>query len=136
MYAAMAAGRNSVGVEIDKNFKNPILSRIDTIVPYSNERIQTRIESHLKFVEEYHKTKGGLKYLNNHYKFPIMTRQEINLFFNQLLNVKITTSKDFEVAYSDEPQPEFCGGWEAYLKQKTQKPKPQKKQQTQLKLLG
>ena len=136
MYAAMATGRNSIGIEIDENFKNPILSRIDTIVPFSNERIRDRIEKHLEFVEEYQKTKGGFKYLNNHYKFPVITKQETDLLFNQILSVKVIGSKNFEVGYSDIPQPEFCGRGEAYLKSKSPNLKSKKRPARQLKLLG
>ncbi|MBW1995926.1 MAG: site-specific DNA-methyltransferase [Deltaproteobacteria bacterium] len=135
MYAAMACGRNSIGIEIDKNFKKPILSKIDWIVNYSNERIRTRIEKHLDFVENFHKTRGGFKYLNKHYRFPVMTTQETDLIFNQLSNVKIQNPANIEVDYSDKPQPEFCRDWAEYLLSKKVNPKS-KKRRTQLKLLG
>ena len=35
MLAAMASGRNSVGVEIDPNFKNTIHNRTNEIIEYS-----------------------------------------------------------------------------------------------------
>jgi len=143
MYAAMAAGRHSVGIEIDETLKRSINSRIDTVVPYANERIRSRVEKHLQFVEEYHKRKGGFKYLNNHYRFPIITKQETNLLLNQVLSIRIIDSKNFEVSYSEEPQSEFCGDWDSYLlpeeakaKNKKQKTKIGKKHPSQLKLLG
>ena len=57
-----------------------------------------RIEKHLQFVEEYHKRKGGVKYLNNHYRFPIITKQETDLLLNQVLSIRIIDSKNFHSA--------------------------------------
>ena len=135
MYAAMAAGRNSVGTEIDEDLKRLMISRIDTIVPYANERIRNRIESHLEFVEDYFKTKGGFKYLNTHYKFPVITRQETDLLINQLRSVRIINAKSFEVTYADDPQPEYCGDWTGYLIPHKRESKRPKNQPTQRKLL-
>lgn len=109
MYASMAAGRNSVGFEIDKNFKDSIFSRMDTIVNYANECIHTRLRNHLHFVEERSNNKGGFKYLNKHYGFPVITRQEKELLINPLVNVKEVGDNHFQVIYSNEPQQEFIG---------------------------
>ncbi|MGD2151416.1 MAG: site-specific DNA-methyltransferase [Desulfobacterales bacterium] len=109
MYAAMAAGRNSVGVELDQNFNDAILSRMNTIVDYSNDCISARLKNHLKFVQEGHKNKRGFKYLNKHYEFPVITRQETELLINRLEGIKETNHNNFQVMYSDEPQQEFCG---------------------------
>ena len=136
MYAAMATGRNSIGIEMDKDFLSPILSRLETIVPYSNDRIQNRIDKHLEFVDTFYRTKRPFKYLNKHYKFPVITRQETDLLFNQLLGVNKMDASTFEVVYSTTPQPEFIGEWEDYLSSKQMKSKTLKKRPSQLKLLG
>jgi modification methylase len=143
MYAAMAAGRHSVGIEIDESLKRSINSRIDTLVPYSNQHIRSRIEKHLQFVEEYYKKKGGFRYLNKHYRFPVVTRQEMDLLLNPVQSVRIIDSKNFEVSYAGEPQSEFCGDWDHYLlpekaaaKPKNTKAQKVKKQPSQRKLLG
>jgi DNA modification methylase len=135
MFAAMAAGRNSIGVELDANYKNHILSRLETIVPFSNERIRKRIKNHFRFVEEYAYTKGGFKYLNSHYRFPVMTRQETDLLLNTVLSVTIVNATTFELAYSDEPEPEFCRNWEPFILPAGEKPRPAKSQPVQLTLL-
>jgi len=118
MYAAMAAGRNSMGIELDQNFKDAILSGMKTIVDYSNKCISARLKNHLNFVQERHKTKGGFKYLNKHYEFPVITRQETKLLINRLEGIKETNNNNFQVIYSDEPQQEFCGDGERYLSTK------------------
>ena len=135
MYAAIAAGRNSVGIEIDENLKGPIGSRIDSIVPYSNMCIQTRIEKHLQFVEDYFETKGGFKYLNNSYGFPVVTRQEIDLFINPLQSVKIKDATSFEIAYTDKSDAKPGEDWEKYISAGQLNSKTVKKKPTQLKLM-
>ncbi len=136
MYAAMAAGRNSVGIEIDEGLKRSINSRIDTIVPYANERIGNRMKNHFQFMEAYYRSKGGFKYLNNHYKFPVVTKQETDLLLNPVESVRIISAESFEVAYSDQPQPEYCGSWENYLVPQKMESAKSKKRPAQLKLLG
>ena len=135
MYAAIAAGRNSVGIEIDENLKGPIGSRIDSIVPYSNMCIQTRIEKHLQFVEDYFETKGGFKYLNNSYGFPVITRQETELFINPLQSVKIEDATSFEIAYTEKPAVKSGEDWEKYISAGQPSSKTVKKKATQLKLM-
>ena len=135
MYAAIAAGRNSVGIEIDENLKGPIGSRIDSIVPYSNMCIQTRIEKHLQFVEDYFETKGGFKYLNNPYGFPVITRQETELFINPLQSVKIKDATSFEIEYTDKLAAKPGEDWEKYISAGHLSSKTVKKKPTQLKLM-
>jgi len=108
MFAAMAAGRNSIGYEIDGNFREVILSRIEMTLAASNHRIRERLSKHLEFVRERAETKGPFKYLNTRYKFPVMTRQETDLLLNQLVSVRRVEENSFEVVYLDKPQPEFC----------------------------
>ena len=134
-YAAIAAGRNSVGIEIDENLKGPIGSRIDSIVPYSNMCIQTRIEKHLQFVEDYFETKGGFKYLNNPYGFPVITRQETELFINPLQSVKIKDATSFEIEYTDKLAAKPGEDWEKYISAGHLSSKTVKKKPTQLKLM-
>jgi hypothetical protein len=82
---------------------------MNTIVDYSNDCISARLKNHLKFVQEGHKNKRGFKYLNKHYEFPVITRQETELLINRLEGIKETNHNNFQVMYSDEPQQEFCG---------------------------
>lgn len=108
MLAAMAANRNSVGFELEPNFRDPIVSRTETVVPLSNEHIRNRIRNHLDFVRDRLKIKGALKYKNKHYGFPVMTTQEKELLLNQLLSASEVSNNTFEVTYSEKPQQESC----------------------------
>ena len=115
MYAAMATARNSVGYEIDPKLRQQILSQSSGIVSFSNKRIEERLEKHLAFVDDRFKTKGKFKYTNDHYLFPVMTRQETDLTINELLDVHQMGSDSFEVSYSDNPQKEYVGSWDDYV---------------------
>jgi modification methylase len=101
--AAMVSERNSIGVEIDPNFKDTIYSRCDDIVEFGNEYHKKRIDKHLEFVEERTKTKGALKYENKIYNFPVMTRQELEIVFNNIAEIKKIDENLFEAYYDKHP---------------------------------
>ena len=115
MAAAMAAGRNSVGYEIEPDFKRAIRTRMDTIVSFSNQRIEDRLEAHLDFVETRYREKGPFKYLNRHYGFPVVTRQEKELMVNSLKQADTLAEGSYRITYSESPQPSFCGHWKQLL---------------------
>jgi DNA modification methylase len=50
--AAMATTRNSIGVEIDPNFKKHLFLRFRNVIDFSNEVLENRMVSHLSFVQE------------------------------------------------------------------------------------
>jgi DNA modification methylase len=59
LFAAMAAGRNSFGFELEPEFRKSILARMNTIVEFSNAQIQSRLKNHTTFVEDRFKRKKG-----------------------------------------------------------------------------
>ena len=115
MYAAMAAARNSIGYEIDRNLKEQMISKSSGIVGFSNKRIEERLDKHLAFVHDRVQTKGKFKYINNHYLFPVMTKQETDLIINKLLSINQIDSDSIEVTYSDEPQEEYVEALDEYV---------------------
>jgi DNA modification methylase len=95
--ASMATGRNSIGIEIDPKIKKQIFSRFDNIVDFSNEIIKNRIRNHLRFVQKRTRIKGGLGYVSECYGFPVMTRQETGICFNELTKLsKIGNEAEIE----------------------------------------
>jgi DNA modification methylase len=115
--AAIASGRNSIGYEIDPSLEN-IIGRIkDVIVDSSKQLIRKRLAKHMEFVVDWLKTKGGFKYENEHYGFPVMTAQEKELIFDDPVNITQPDPGVLEVEYSDKPQPEFCKDWTAELQE-------------------
>lgn len=103
-HAAIAACRNSIGYELETKFMDLILAELDNIVVYSNQRIRQRIETHLSFIEERIKQGKEFKHINNYYNFPVITKQETELFFHQLNSVKQLNQTQLEAVYSDELQ--------------------------------
>ncbi|GMQ79663.1 MAG: site-specific DNA-methyltransferase [Thermodesulfobacteriota bacterium] len=115
--AAITSGRNSIGYEIDTTLEN-IIGRIeDVIVDSSKQLIRKRLARHMEFIVDRLKTKGGFKYENAYYGFPVITAQEKELIFNDPVNITQPNAGMFEVDYSDKPQPEFCKNWSAELQE-------------------
>jgi len=102
--AAMATGRNSIGYEIDCTMKDSISGSVGGIVNYANEYIATRIQNHLSFIKTRIEQNKHVKYLNRHYRFPVVTSQEKEILFNEVLSLQWMGQDSFEVVYSDEPQ--------------------------------
>jgi len=121
MLAAMAAGRNSTGFEIEKGFQKSIISRTVDAVDFLNQRINKRLDDHIEFVEKRFKDKGAFKHKNNNYGFPVITSQEKELLINQLITVRKKEKNRFEAAYSDKPQNEFCMDIPGYFSPKAEK---------------
>ena len=88
MLAAMTLERNSVGIEIAKNFNEIINNRINDIVFYANEYNQNRLEEHKEYMKIYAEKQGELKYTNEFYDFPVKTKQEIGFKLKELKGVK------------------------------------------------
>jgi DNA modification methylase len=110
--AAMAAGRSSVGVERETEFLPIVRRRMDSIIPFSNGRIHDRLAAHEAFIRERYEKKGGFKHRNRHYGFPVVTKQEALLLFNNLSTVTAVSDSSFEITYETFPQDQFCGDWQ------------------------
>jgi modification methylase len=103
MFAAMASARNSIGVEISPDFKKDIVPAIPGVVETANQRIRQRMDAHLAFVEARKQQDKPFKHENKHYRFPVVTNQEKEIFFNALTRIKHIKPDTFKVAYSDDP---------------------------------
>jgi len=100
MWAAVASGRNCVGFEIVGDFHDVIKSQKDKVVARSNDRIRRRIQEHLDYIESHGDDRGKFKYINRHYKFPVMTRQEVELFLNPLERIEQIDANTLKVVYT------------------------------------
>jgi DNA modification methylase len=126
--AAMAACRNSIGIEIEPSFQNSIVSQVDAIPASANAHIRNRIRKHIDFFKDRFKAKGALKHRNKHYGFPVMTSQERHLLLNQLVSAAQIGEGVFEVSYSEKPQKEFCSDWDAFIMPDARGSTPRKRQ--------
>ena len=131
--AAMTAGRNSIGFEIDETFKDAVQSRTDTLIQTSNQRIRDRIKNHLDFVKARFEEKGAFKYRNRPYQFPVMTNQEKELLINKVSAVQNVEENIFEVDYSTNPQKEFQKNWDGFFLSREKKPRSNKRKPKQIK---
>ena len=102
MLAAMATGRNSIGYEINPNFKKYIFARFENAVEFSNKLIEKRVKNHLKFIRKRVKAEGEQGYTNRLCGFPVVTRQETEINFETLKKVS-RKNNTFKVEYKESP---------------------------------
>jgi modification methylase len=100
MVAAIATGRNSVGIEIDPAFSSFILEQSGSFHATANEVLARRIADHARFVEEQTAAKGPPKYLNVHHGFPVVTRQETGLQLHSVSGVVSLSDSVIEASYA------------------------------------
>jgi modification methylase len=93
--SAITSGRNSVGIEIDKNFNELIFSRIKSIKNTGNEFIQKRIIRHKDFIQKREKQNKEIKYFNENLNSKVMSRQERDIKFLKIDNLEIKENEIF-----------------------------------------
>ncbi len=99
--AAAAAGRSSIGYEID-----PGLGRLEgrfdaAVLAAMQAQLRARLERHASFVRDREARQGPLKYSNRHHGFGVMTRQEQELFIDVPRAFGSTSANDLACAYDD-----------------------------------
>ncbi|MGD0643380.1 MAG: site-specific DNA-methyltransferase [Candidatus Bathyarchaeia archaeon] len=99
--AAMATRRNSIGIEIDPNFKEHLSQRFSSVLDIAEQRLKSRIVNHLQFIEERERTKGKPLYENKHYGFPVVTNQETEIIFCELNWMEEISDSVFEAGYRE-----------------------------------
>ena len=97
--AAMASMRNSIGIEIDENFKEIILKGIDDVVDFANKYNEDRVRKHRNFIKKYKEKTGDLKYINEFYNTPVKTQQETEIKIHKLDKVDQIEDNLFKVTY-------------------------------------
>jgi hypothetical protein len=102
--AAAAAGRNSIGCEIDPRFRTDILSNPRGLIALAARRIRGRLDEHLAFVDQCRATGRALKHLNRPYGFPVVTGQETELLLDLPEEVSPVEPDGFQVSYSQDPR--------------------------------
>jgi DNA modification methylase len=102
--AAAAAGRNSVGYEIEPGFHKDIFSNPRGLVAQAGRRIRSRIDEHLAFVDQCRATGRALKHLNRNYRFPVVTSQETELLLEVPEEVFPVEPDGFQVGYAADPR--------------------------------
>jgi DNA modification methylase len=103
MWAAMTAGRNCIGYEIEGGLRDEIDVLKRTILPFANEIIKNRIRNHMDYLDTNTNSRSGFNYKNTYYNFPVKTRQEAEILLNPLMMIETTSKNSFEITYSDKP---------------------------------
>ncbi|AKH96945.1 DNA-methyltransferase [Halanaeroarchaeum sulfurireducens] len=88
--AAMAAGRNSVGYELEEEFVQEFRDRVADARTISRAVIERRLADHRAFVADKLDAGDDFKYEAENYDFPVTTRQERSLQFYAVDGVKAT----------------------------------------------
>lgn len=113
--AAMASGRNAVGVEIDGSLEGSAMDSLSSIVPFANAYTRERLSRHVDFVKERVERSGSMKHKNTPYGFPVMTLQEKDLLIHDLLHVESDGEHRFVVTCDDRPQTDVIANWKKCL---------------------
>ena len=87
-FAAMVAGRNSVGYELDEEFVQLFRQRVEDIPEYSREVVKQRLDDHKEFVEGRLSDGKDFKYQADNYDFPVTTKQEKPIQFYSASDVR------------------------------------------------
>jgi hypothetical protein len=89
-FAAMVAGRNSIGYELQDQFTEIFDERVSEAPITSREVIQQRLDDHRTFVEDKLESDGDFSYESEQYDFPITTKQEKSLQFYSVTDTEKT----------------------------------------------
>jgi DNA modification methylase len=100
LFAAAAACRNSVGYELDKAFQPSIGQGFSQAIEQGRRRIGERFDDHLEFVRDRQTAGKAIKYTNQIYGFPVVTRQEVELMIPLPTTVKETAQNQFSLSYA------------------------------------
>ncbi|MFW6082137.1 MAG: DNA-methyltransferase [Desulfosalsimonas sp.] len=106
MFAAMASCRNSVMIEIEPDFLLEAEQKAGRIKGFANNVADGRILRHLEFASERKSSGRPLKYTNEHYGFPVMTRQETRLKILPVHRVRRPEKAHLSVDYTEPVLPE------------------------------
>ncbi len=98
--AAMAAGRNSAGYEIDPTLLENFYDKCKDSISRFSSAIQHRIDFHSEFVQGRLDDGKPIKYENSYYGFPVITRQEKELVLNIPVSVEQQGDKSIIVDYN------------------------------------
>ena len=97
--AAMTAGRNSTGYEIDPSLLENFYDKCQDSLDHFSSVIQHRIDLHREFVQGRLEAGKLIKHENTHYGFPVVTRQEKELVFSIPVSVEQQGDENMVVNY-------------------------------------
>ncbi len=99
--AAMAGGRNSVGVDVDPALVSMIVEEAPAARDFLNGVVEERVAAHLRFIHRRESQGGKLAYVNKYHGFRVMTAQESDLVFELIEEIQRCPDGSFSVSYRD-----------------------------------
>lgn len=81
MAAAIASGRNSIGVELDEGLRAAIRETAKQALFEGRQRVSARLSAHRAFIESRRAAGKEMKHRNASYGFPVITAQETDMVF-------------------------------------------------------
>ncbi len=103
--ACMALGRNSLGFDLDHSLQSEHEYLSGDIVKLANTYNHNRLLQHLDFISNRADTAS---YQNIYYEFPVVTKQESELYLNRLTGLA-TTDESIEIEYDEPSLTELIG---------------------------
>lgn len=101
LLAAMCAGRNSLGYEIEAEMLPVILEKIAGLPDLAEETIERRLKAHADFIRERAAQEGPLKNHNPFCGSPVITRQEMELHLERVRQLQFIGNDRFRVTYEE-----------------------------------
>lgn len=102
--AALTAGRNSIGCEVEASFCETIGAVVHADkIPLLNRITLDRITAHRAFVDARLEQNYEFKHTNRHFQFPVMTSQETQLRLDYVSAIESSKSGQWLASYSSEP---------------------------------
>jgi len=99
VFAAMASGRNSIGVDLDPALVASILRDGPRMGAELNRYMAGRVEDHMRFIAECTDAGRELAYVNEPHGFPVVTTQETGLLLEVIADIRSAGEDGLEVEY-------------------------------------
>ncbi len=98
--ACMASNRNSIGIDIDKEFAEIAISRMELAKNDLNSYILHRLSEHNEFINELSEEKRQKCYKNQNHSFLVKTKQETAAHILCLKNITRSNSLEISCSYA------------------------------------
>lgn len=99
--ASIASMRNSIGYEIDKNFKSVISSSIENSETVANQYITDRVTQHYTFVKDRIAQGKEVKHISKNFNFNVVTNQEKDIYIPVVEKIEREDQNTYTVDYKD-----------------------------------
>lgn len=91
--AAMICGRNSIGYEINAEFRQMFRSKVKEVNSLSKKVNTERLKAHINFIHEHVQLGKEIKYVNKNYDFKVITSQEKELLLYNINKISVNDEK-------------------------------------------